>query len=252
MVIDGRTGDFLSSVELSPPEAAYLADGAPRAIGATLAGLAQMGLIEFRSDDKVIPLKPAPTHLGDPIQRSVVAFVAASEGPSSVPDIRRHAEPATAPVRDALRTSGLLLDERALWTGGLAIASAGLAVFVGILLLVAANGGVTANAVFCGLWVTAIPTLIVIGRRRRTKRGNATLNQLRDEHVALRETAEHAPALLTPTDLAQAVAIYGSGILEGGPLGHVGKALKRERGSCGACGGGCGACGGCSGCGGCA
>ena len=60
MVIDGRAGDFLSSVELSPPEAAYLAEGAPRAIGATLAGLAHMGLIEFRTEDKVVPLKPAP------------------------------------------------------------------------------------------------------------------------------------------------------------------------------------------------
>src|SRR6202158_1723728 len=207
MVIDGRTGDFLSSVELSPPEAAYLDDGAPRAIGATLAGLAQMGLIEFRSDDKVIPLKPAPTHLEDPIQRSVVAFVAALEGPTSVPDIRRHAEPATAPVRDALRASGLLLDERGLWTGGLAIASAGLAVFIGILLLAAANGGVTANGVFCGLFVTSIPTLILIGRRRRTRRGSAVLRQLQDEHVALMESAEHAPALLSPTDLARAVAI---------------------------------------------
>ena len=38
MVIDSRAGDFLSSVELSPLEAAYLAEGVPRAVGATLAG----------------------------------------------------------------------------------------------------------------------------------------------------------------------------------------------------------------------
>ncbi len=58
MVIDGRANDFLSAVELSPAEAAYLADGAPRAIGATLAGLAHMGLIEFRTEDRVVPLRP--------------------------------------------------------------------------------------------------------------------------------------------------------------------------------------------------
>lgn len=253
MVIDGRANDFLSAVELSPPEAAYLAEGAPRAIGATLAGLAHMGLIEFRTEDKVVPLKPAPASLlKDPIQQAVIDCVLQSERPSSVQDIRKYAEPTTEPVRDALRASGLLLDERALWTGGLAIASGGLAAFVGILLLSWANGGITGHLVFCGLFVTSIPTLILIGRRRRTRRGSDVLRQLQEEHVALKESAEHAPALLSPTDLARAVAIYGSTILEGGPLDIVGKALKPERGSCGACGGGCGGCGGCSGCGGCA
>src|SRR5438128_6751300 len=126
MVIDGRAGDFLSSVELSPSEAAYLAEGAPRAIGATMAGLAHMGLIEFRTEDKVVPLKPAPAALlKDPIQQAVIDCVSQSERPSSVQDIRKYAEPTTEPVRDALRASGLLLDERALWTGGLAIAGAG-------------------------------------------------------------------------------------------------------------------------------
>jgi uncharacterized protein (TIGR04222 family) len=251
MVTDSRANDFLSAVELSPPEAGYLADGAPRAIGATLAALAHMGLIEFRAEDEVVPLKPAPAGLKDPMQRSVLDFLSQSTGPCSVQDIRQHAEPDTEPVRDALRASGLLLDEQALWTGGVAIAGAGLAVFGGILLLAAANEGITAQLVFCGLGITSIPTLLLIGRRRRTRRGSAVLRQLQDEHVALKESAEHAPALLSPTDLSRAVAIYGPTILEGGPLDIVGKALKPERGSCGSCGGGCGGCGGCSGCGGC-
>jgi uncharacterized protein (TIGR04222 family) len=189
----------------------------------------------------VVPLKPAPTTLKDPIQRSVVDFVSQSTRPMSVEDIRQYAEPATEPVRDALRASGLLLNERALWTGGLAIASGGLAAYVGILLLSAAN------SVVWGLFVTLIPTICLIRRRHRTRLGNAVLQRLQEEHVALKESTEHAPALLTPTDLAQAVAIYGPAILEGGPLNDVGQALKRERNSCGACGG-CGGCG-CGGCG---
>ena len=52
----------------SPLEAAYLAEGVPRAIGATLAGLAQMGLIQVRNDRTVVPLKPPPTTLDDPIR----------------------------------------------------------------------------------------------------------------------------------------------------------------------------------------
>jgi uncharacterized protein (TIGR04222 family) len=251
MAIDTRAHDLLSSVELSPLEVAYLADGVPRAIGATLAGLTHMGLIEFRSDRKVVPLKPAPSSFKDSIQLSVIDFVSKSKYPSSVEDIRKHAEPATEPVRDALRASGLLLNERALWTGGLAIAIGGLTAC--ILLLSAANGGISANSVFWGLFVTLIPTIYLIRRRRRTRRGNAVLRRLQEEHVALKETTQHAPALLTPTDLALAVAIYGTAILEGGPLNDVGYALKRERNNRGACGGcgGCGGCG-CGGCGGCA
>ena len=53
-MIERRAGDVLSAVELSPPEAAYLAARGSRAIGATLVGLAHMGLIEFREDGKVV------------------------------------------------------------------------------------------------------------------------------------------------------------------------------------------------------
>src|SRR3982074_703057 len=95
MVIDGRAAGFLSSVELSPQEAGYLADGAPRAIGATLVGLAAMGLIDFRTGDSVVPLNPAPAVLEDPIERSVLDFLSQAERPSSVQDIRKHAEPDT-------------------------------------------------------------------------------------------------------------------------------------------------------------
>ncbi|HWD64007.1 MAG TPA: TIGR04222 domain-containing membrane protein, partial [Solirubrobacteraceae bacterium] len=226
-----------------------LAEGVPRVIGAALAGLAHMGLIEVRNDRTVVPLKPAPTSLTDPILRTVVNMVSRSAVPSSVEDIRNYAEPATEPVRAALQASGLLLNERAIWTGGLAIAAGGLAAFVGILLVTAAIGGNPANSVFWGLLVSFIPTGLLIRRRHRTRRGNAVLKRLQEDHVALRESTEHAPALLTPTDLAHAVAIYGPSILHGGPLNDVGQALKRERNSCGACGG-CGGCG-CGGCGGC-
>ena len=93
----------------------------------------------------------------------------------------------------------------------------------------------------------AIVLVIFESRQGRTLHGDAALRQLRDEHVALRTSAEHAPTLLKPNELARAVAIYGPPILEEGPLSLVGKSLKREKGSCGACGG-CGGCGGC-GCG---
>ena len=239
MAIETRAADLLASVELSPLEAAYLAEGVPRVIGATLAGLAHMGLIEFRSDRKVVPLKPAPSSLKGPIQLSVIDFVSKSKDPSSVEDIRKHAEPATEPVRDALRSSGLLLNERARWTGGLAI---GGGLTACILLLTAANGGISPNSVLGALFVVLLPTIYVIQRRRRTRRGNAVLRRLQEGHVALKETTEHAPALLTPTDLALAVAIYGPAILEGGPLNDVGYALKRERSNRGSCSG----CGGCA------
>ena len=49
MAIQVRADGLLSSVQLSRLEAAYLADGVPRAIGATLVRLAHMGLIEIRA-----------------------------------------------------------------------------------------------------------------------------------------------------------------------------------------------------------
>jgi uncharacterized protein (TIGR04222 family) len=248
-VIETRVDDVLSSVELSPLEAAYLAQGVPRVIGASLAGLAQMGLIQVRSDRTVVPLQPAPTSLQDPILRKVVSIVSTSVRPSSVKDIRNGAEPATWPVRAALRAAGLLLDERALWTGGLAILGAGLAAFVGFLVLVAASGGNAGNAVVWGLFITFGPAVFLMRRLHRTRRGNAVLKRLQEDHAALKESTLHAPALLTPNDLAQAVAIYGPAILEGGALNVVGQALKRDRSNCGGCGG-CGGCG-CGGCGGC-
>jgi uncharacterized protein (TIGR04222 family) len=242
MATENRAVDLLSAGALTPVEAGYLAEGAPRAIGAALAGLAHMGLVEFRSDGKVAPLEPAHGTIEDPVHRMIVGFVTVR--PSSVDDIRKAAEPVTEPVRDALRAAGLVLDERALITGGSAIAGGGLATYVGIQILAAANGGVTGHSLLAGLFITAIPTLWLIGLRRRTREGRAVLRRLKEENVALKETVEHAPELVTPTDLARAVAIYGAAILEGGPLDHVGKGLKRERGSCGACGG-CGGCGGC-------
>ena len=147
----------------------------------------------------MVALKPAPSSLKDPIQLSVIDFVSKSKNPSSVEDIRKHAEPATEPVRDALRASGLLLNERALWTGGLAIGTGGLT--ASILLLSAAGGGISPNSVFWGLVVTLIATLYLIRRRRRTQRGNAVLKRLQEDHVALKATTEHAPALLTPRNV---------------------------------------------------
>src|SRR5207248_6751265 len=126
MMIESRTGEVFSAVELSPPEAGYLAARGPRAIGATLVGLAHMRLIEFREDGKVVPVKPAPARLTDPVQRSVMDFVSLSKGPSSVEDIEKDAEPATEDLRQRLQALGLLLDETALWLGGLAIAGASL------------------------------------------------------------------------------------------------------------------------------
>jgi uncharacterized protein (TIGR04222 family) len=248
-VIETRVGDVLSSVELSPLEAAYLAAGVPRVIAASLAGLAHMGLIQIRSDRTVVPLKPAPTSLQDPILRKVVNIVSTSVHPSSVRDIRNRAEPATRPVRAALQASGLLLNERALWKGGSAILGGGLAAFVGFLLVIGATGGNPGNSVVWGLFITFGPAIFLIRRLHRTRRGNGVLKRLQEEHVALKESTEHAPALLTPNDLAQAVAIYGPAILEGGALNVVGQALKRDRNNCGGCGG-CGGCG-CGGCGGC-
>src|SRR5438094_7815242 len=99
MMVKGRAGDLLSSVELSPAEAAYLADRGPRAIGATLAGLAHMGLIEFLNDGEVVLASPAKAGLKDPIQRSVMEFVSASKNPSSVEDIQKSAEPLAEDLR---------------------------------------------------------------------------------------------------------------------------------------------------------
>jgi uncharacterized protein (TIGR04222 family) len=245
MMIERRTGDLLSAVELSPPEAAYLADRGPRAIGATLAGLTHMGLIEFREDGRVVPAKPAPARLTDPILRSVLDFVSTSEGPSSVEDVEKAAEPATEDLRQRLQALGLLLDETALWLGGVAIAGASLSALVAILLLLAANGHDISKCVLPGLSIVVPVTVWLVSRRHRTRHGNAVLKRLQDENVALKESAEHAPVLLTPTDLAQAVAIYGPAVLEGGPLDDVGRALKPKRNGCGACGG-CGGCGGCA------
>src|SRR6266550_6013975 len=247
MMVESRTGDLLSSVELSLAEAGYLAARGPRAIGATLVGLAHMRLIEFREDGKVVPVKPAPADLTDPIQRSVMDFVSTSKGPSSVKDIEKGAQPATEDLRQRLQALGLLLDETALWLGGVAIAGASLSAFAALLLLLAANGHDVSKCVLPGLSIAVPVAVWLISRRHRTRHGNAVLKRLQDDHVALKESAEHAPVLLTPADLAQAVAIYGPAVLEGGPLDDVGRALKPKTNGCGACGG-CGGCGGCSGC----
>src|SRR2546423_4479262 len=210
MMVESRTGEVLSAVELSPAEAGYLAARGPGAIGATLGSLAQMRLIEFREDGKVVPVKPAPARLTDPVQRSVMDFVSTSEGPSSVEDIEKGAEAATEDLRQRLQALGLLLDETALWLGGVAIAGASLSAFVALLLLQAANGHDVSKCGLPGLSIAGPVAAGPVSRRHRTRHGNAVLKRLQDDHVALKESAEHAPVLLTPTDLAQAVAIYGS------------------------------------------
>src|SRR5256885_11188719 len=236
MMIESRTGEVLSAVELSPTEAGYLAARGSRAIGATLVGLAQMGLIEFREDGKVVPVKPAPARLTDPVQRSVMDVVSTSKGASSVADIEKGAEPATEDLRQRLQALGLLLDETALWLGGVAIAGASLSAFVALLVLLAANGHDVSKCVLPGLSI-AVPVVVwLVSRRHRTRHGNAVLKRLQDEHVALKESAEHAPVLLTPADLAQAVAIYGPAVLESGPLDDVCRALKPQKDGCRALG----------------
>src|SRR2546423_5298667 len=229
MMVESRTGEVCSAVELSPPEAGYLAARGPRAIGATLVGLAHMRLIEFREDGKVVPVKPAPARLTDAIQRSVMDFVSTSKGPSSVEDIEKGAEPATQDLRQRLQALGLLLDETALWLGGVAIAGASLSAFVALLLLQAANGHDVSKCVLPGFSI-AVPVVVwLVSRRHRTRHGNAVLKRLQDDHVALKESAEHAPVLLTPADLAQAVAIYGPAGPEGGPRREVCPALQPQR-----------------------
>lgn len=242
MTIASPANRLLSSSELSPSEVAYLAEGAPRAIGATLVGLAHIGLIEFRDDGRVVPSKPPAAALKDPIERSVVHLVTHADGPASVEDIRQYAEPATEPIRDRLRALGLLLSEEALWIRGLAIAGGCLAAFIGILVVISMSGGDGAKTAGPISFVALPLTAYLVFRRRRTHDGEEVLNRLYEENLALKETAQYAPSLLTPTELARAVATYGADILRGGPLDSAGKALKRERGSCGACGG-CGGCG---------
>ena len=121
-------------------------------------------------------------------------------------------------MRDALRASGLLLDARAQWAGGLAIACLGVTAYAGILWLIAALGGNPSGLAFWGFAVMVTSVVHFIRRRHRTQRGDAVLQRLQQDFVALKESGEHAPALLAPADLARAVAIYGPEILQGGTL----------------------------------
>jgi uncharacterized protein (TIGR04222 family) len=241
MVIDSRAEDLFATADLTPSEVGYLDEGAPRAIGASLVALAQMGLLEFRSQRMVVDAKAAPAILEDPVQKSVFDFVSRSKRPNSIEDIRLNAEAATEAIRERLCQLGLLLDKRALWSWRVGII---MGPFLGVLVLFVLNGAKPFVSLQAGALVAIVTCVIFESRNGRTPRGDSTRRRLREEHAALKATAEHAPALLNPTELARAVAIYGPEILENGPLSLVGQSLKREKGSCGACGG-CGGCGGC-------
>jgi uncharacterized protein (TIGR04222 family) len=232
------------SLGLNEYEIAYLADGAPRAIGAAIASLFQRGLVTVDGSAKTVSATGEVPGMAPPIERAIHST--ATPG-AQVEDIRKACVDATAPMRERLESLGLIHSEDNI--EALRFLAGGVFVAVLIVAWVVIDGskGIGALAIFAA---AGAGFALVARKPLRTRRGSALLSQLASDSAALKETASAAPSVMSGHDIGVVVGLFGASVLGLGPMSDISAALALAKGSCGSCGGGCGGCGGC-GCGGC-
>jgi uncharacterized protein (TIGR04222 family) len=242
--------------DLHPYEVAHLAGGPTQAVNAALARLIEAGVLKL--DDKGEWLSRTGTELA-PFHPLEQAILHGRPGDFKVKDARAAADLEVTRIEERLQEMGLELSRANRNKAGLLPA-----LVLAVLVLIGIGKisvGVARHkpVAFLGIDTVVIGVaalLLAVFRPHRSIRGSRYLRKLQARHAALRTSAKSAPGAVTGADLSLAVGLFGVGILAGGPLGSLHRALTPPMGSSGGCGGGCGG-GGCGGggcgggCGGC-
>ncbi|WP_406693393.1 TIGR04222 domain-containing membrane protein [Singulisphaera sp. Ch08] len=251
------------TLDLDPYDVAYLAGGELSAVDATIASLVHRDLVKVnpagRTIDAVGSLSDDLLH---PLEQAVAPNTGASEFGRKIATARQAAKPALEAIRLRLTSLGLLMDNEAVWGAQLLRTIPILAVL--LLGLAKIQVGISRDKPVSFLVALCLATtLIEIGflcvRPHRSRWGDHVLQQLRNQNAALQSTGSRRAADLVGPDLTLAVALFGTGILAGGPLNDLRIALtpppsvgggdggSGDFGGGGGCGGGgCGGCGGAS------
>jgi len=248
----------LETRDLSPYHIAYLGGGEDQAVDAAVAKLVHASTLtldpgsrELKPSGKGLPADAAP------LERAVYA-AAESRDTVEIAAVRSSASRHLVPVRQRLQDLGLLV------AGDLAGTArwlpCGLVLLVPLLGVVKIFVGLSRHRPIAILLVLVIGSVILAlaGFARsvhRSRRGDRALAELKEVNAALGVQAGRRVEQLADNDLVLALALFGVGILTGGPLASLRTALKPpsagdggggDGGGCG--GGGCGGgCGGCSG-----
>lgn len=257
-----RASDIVSTSDsLDPYEAAYLAGGKRLAIRAALGSLVDRGALAVRKvEKKILKLFPAVTEYrletqqppdeSSPELEQVILLAAAGDG-QTIPKLHETADAPAGRLANRLECEGLLLDDNQsaqarYWP---ALLVAGLAVFGTIKIVVGVYRDRPVGFLLLAVIVTFIVAAVFLKRTLRSRAGDQLLNELRRKHSGLNVAAHDMPA----TDLILATALFGTVVLNGGPLDELRAALAaptKQGGGASGCGGhfgsGCGG-GGCGG-----
>ncbi|MFO0899957.1 MAG: TIGR04222 domain-containing membrane protein [Pirellulales bacterium] len=263
-VLRGPAGPACA-VQLSPYEKAFLSGGKRRAIEAAVVRLSDERLIDIGPRKlSLSAVWPRPeTETDDPLDEAVLE---AAERELPITGLWAAARRATAPLESRLQTLELVLEPGQRWLAtllpillALVVPLAGVyKIYVGL-----ERSRPVAFLVIACLAVAGVSLLVFARPPLRTRRGDATLRQLKREHAA--NSAAPDADQTEQGSLVNAVALLGLGAVAGttlAPLQHyLGGAAGQRRspgdgsscgsscGSSGCGGGGCGG-GGCGGCGG--
>lgn len=238
----------LRALQLHEYEAAYLAGGRERAVGAAIGSLVYRNLLTADPGARTVTAVGEVPGMAHPLDKAI--HYAASPGPERIDKVARAVDAETAEIEKALLSHGLLWSPDARVV--IAVLTAG--VFSAIV-----AGGVWAGVSATGysphqdLIVLALTIGIacLFSAPRRTSAGDHLATSLKQESEPVKMAVAHGGAGLTGSSIALAIGLFGHSVLDSTPLGYLGTLIApRGNSSCGACGG-CGGCGGC-GCGGCA
>ncbi|AGA30603.1 TIGR04222 domain-containing membrane protein [Singulisphaera acidiphila] len=254
-------GQDLENLNLDPYEVAYLTGGEESAADAALASLVQRGAVTVNPAGRTIHAKSTMTmpHGLHPLERAVAPDPAAKEFGRTIVTARQAAKPALEAIRNRLDMLGLLMNHEPVWGAPLWRTLPILAVL--LLGLAKIKVGLSRDKPITFLLFLCLVTMrieigFVCGRPHRSRWGDHVLKHLRRQNGALQLTGSRRAADLVGHDLAMAVALFGTGVLVGGPLNDLRAALapppsvggdNADGGDTTGGGGGGSGCGGCGG-----
>ncbi len=219
----GAPGD---APALHPYEIAYLAGGPSRAVYAAVASLLRRGLLTLgASTAKLFPEgePPADAH---PLERQALA---APPGTKINTEADVLIGPEYAPLASRLEGLGLILGPqaaaRARWAPVVVLAVVLLFGLVKLGVDFATGRSTTMILVACAV-PAALGALAWYTAPFRSRRGDAVLARLRQEHAALEKEASGELESLTADGLIRAVGLFGPDVLANGPLRRLPQAIR--------------------------
>ncbi len=263
------------ALDLGPYEVAYLAGHEELAINTAIIRLIQQNVLTV--SNRALNQSGAGLPAEAPELEQQVYDAVEPDAGKTISAVRSAVSSQLMPIKRRLQDLGLVLSTDQAWMARFVpLVLMLLVTFCGVIkVFVGVSRGrpVSILVVLCVLSV--IVACVSVGRSVfRSRRGDQALALMKDENAALKYQAGERIAQLDGDDLVLALALFGTGVLVGGPLAELHSALRptpaaAESGSsswsffscgssgCGAsgcgggggCGGGCGG-GGCGGCGG--